>query len=119
MRDIANRLPYALDPQLNAGQVQYANAFDEIEKKWPKLSAIEQPAVASTGQDNVVIEWRLAMLIDSLVSQHRERRRSPPASELLFRFLMCREPTTGAVNLRLVSDFEEVAEWFMKLTHLR
>jgi len=119
VRDIADRLVFVLDPQLEGGRVQYENEMDEIEKLWPKLQTIQGTAGGPAAQDAVPIDYRLALRIDSLVGAHRKRRQRPSNSELLFRYLMRQEPSLAEVNQRLVSDFRKMQKWFMKLTHLR
>ena len=119
VRDIADRLVFVLDPQVESRRVQYENEMDGIEKSWPELQSIEELTDGSTARDTVAIDCRLASKIDSLVRAHRERRQRPSNYELLFRFLVRQEPSFAGVNQRLVSDFRSVREWFMVLTHLR
>ena len=119
VRDIADRLVFVLDPQLEGGRVQYENEMDGIEKLWPELQTIQETTDGSAVKDTVTIGYRLASKIDALVRAHGERRQRPSNYELLFRFLMRKEPTQAQVNQRVTSDFKETREWFMKLTHLR
>jgi hypothetical protein len=118
VRDISDRLVYALDPQLKAGRVQYENEMDRIEKLWPHLN-VPGPTDAAAETETVTIDYKVASIIDSLVTAHRERRERPSNYELLFRFLMRKEPLQAEVNQRLVRDFKRMREWFMARTHLR
>jgi hypothetical protein len=118
VRDISDRLVYVLDPQLKAGRVQYENEMDRIEKLWPRLNVPSlTDAVAET--EAVTIDYKVASIIDALVTAHRERRARPSNYELLFRFLMRNEPLRAEVNQRLVRDFKRTREWFMARTHLQ
>lgn len=119
VRDICDRLVYVLDPQLKAGRVQYENQLDRIEKLWPHLESVRDNPDTAAPPETVQVDHRVAWLIDSLVKAHRERRQRPSNYELLFRFLMRKEPSQAAVNRRLVRDFAKTRAWFMDLTHLR
>ena len=119
VRDIADRLVFALDPQLKPRRVQYEQEMDGIETLWPELQTIQGITSESTAQDMLSIDYRLASKIDALVKEHRERRQRPSNQELLFRFLMREERYLAEVNKRVVSDFEKIHKWFMELTHLR
>lgn len=119
IRDIADRLVFVLDPQLSGSRVQYENEMDKIEKVWPKLQTVQEANGSDLSQDSVSIGYEVASLIDSLIDDHRRRRKRPSNSELLFRFLMRNEPSHADVNKRLVDDFKKVRQWFMDLTHLR
>jgi hypothetical protein len=119
VRDIADRLITVLDPQVDAKRVQYENELDRIEKHWPTIDAIGDDKVEPDNQDTVRLEFKVAVMIDSLVRAHRARRRNPSNYELLFRFLMRQEPSRSEVNERLVRDFKKVRHWFMERTHLR
>jgi hypothetical protein len=119
VRDIADRLPYVLDPQLKGHRIQYENVMDEIEKLWPRLRTVKEATNRPVAEEKVAIDYILASKIDSLVKAHRERREQPSSSELLFQFLMRQEPSHVEVNRRLVSDFKKMRDWFMQITHLR
>jgi len=119
VRDIADRLVFVLDPQLEGNRVQYENEMDKIEKLWPELETIQETRGERAARDEFTIDYRLALMVDSLVRAHRERRQRPSNHELLFRFLMRQEPSQGDVNQRLVSDFKKTRNWFMRWTHLR
>ncbi|HUT54434.1 MAG TPA: hypothetical protein VM658_13680 [bacterium] len=120
VRDISDRLVYVLDPQLKAGRVQYENEMDRIEKLWPtELMSIRDTQDAAAEIETVRIDHKVASIIDSLVKAHRERRQRPSNYELLFRYLMRKEPFQAEVNQRLVMDFKRMRDWFMNLTHLR
>jgi len=134
VRDMCDRLIYVLDPQLKGNRVQYENEMDTIAEEWPtihRLSAAQDERASNDGSvavldvldegqasaEVITILYRMAVRIDSLVRAHRLRRERPSNQELLFRFLMRREPTQGQVNERLVKDFERVKGWFMKSAH--
>ena len=119
VRDIANRLASALDPQLKSCLVQYANEMDHIQELWPSLQTMGECPEGEPPRDTMTIDYRLAVRIDSLVTAHRDSRKRPSNYELLFRYLMRNEPTQAEVNKRLVSDFKRIHGWFMRLTHLR
>jgi len=119
VRDIADRLPFALDPQQEGQRVQYEQQLDRIEKLWLKLDSISDSQELTPSSGTVAIDLRVAAMIDSLIQEHRIRRQRPSNSELLFRFLMRSEPSQQDVNERLVRDFKKSREWFMGLAHLR
>ena len=119
VRDIADRLVFVLDPQLKGRRVQYENAMDKIEKRWPTIEKITETKAKSNEANSVAIDYELASIIDSLVTEHRKRRQGPSNFTLLFRYLMRNEPYQIEVNQRLVRDFAKVRRWFMDLTHLR
>ena len=118
VRDIADRLIYVLDPQPSTARVQYENSLDIIEEEWPPVQAISNGAELPS-REVAAIPYSLAVRIDKLVAEHRERRKRPSQYELLFRYLMRRTRTQSDANQRLVRDFKKNREWFMKLTHLR
>ena len=118
LRDISDRLIFALDPEQKGDRVQYENAFDEIEKSWPTIELIDHngtpiPSVTITLDD------QLARRIDSLVGDHRKRRKRPSNQDLLLRHLMRNEPTQVDRNERVAGDFKKLREWFVAKTHLR
>lgn len=119
VRDIADRLIFVLDPQVEGTRVQYEGEMDAIERQWPKLDPIEERSDKSAVHDGISINRHLAARIDALVQAHRERRRRPSQYELLFRYLTRQGLYQGEANQRLVSDFKKTRDWFMKLTHLR
>jgi hypothetical protein len=118
VRDIADRLVYVLDPHLTSSRVQYENEMDKIEKAWPDIRTLKDGE--SNPEVNCVaeIKFSLAIKIDSLVKAHRKRREGPKNHELLFQYLMKYEPFKADVNRRLVLEFKNMREWFMKHTHL-
>jgi hypothetical protein len=118
-RDIADRLVFVLDPQLEGSRVQYENALDRIEKVWPDIQGISGNGSRVAADGSVDIDYKLALDIDKLVQAHRERRRRPSHYELLFQYLMRHEPFKATLNRRLVNDFKKMRQWFMALTHLR
>ena len=70
--------------------------------------------------EEITIPYTVALRINSLVEAHRKSGESPSNQELLFRYLMRTQPAQGySMNTRLVRDFENTREWFMKRTHLR
>lgn len=115
VRDISDRLVYVLDPQGSPPRVQYENALDEIEAVWPNLASVQMRPPREP--EPLEIEPRAAFMIDALVTAHRERKQRPSQYELLFRFLMRKEPAQVAVNERLVKDFKRMRKWFMGLAH--
>ena len=119
VRDIADRLPFVLDPQLESNRVQYEDQMDGIEKLWPKIQVITGAGKEPNTHDTLVIDYELASRIDSLVQAHRKRRQRPSNHELLLRVFMRNEPTRASVNQRLVRAFKEMRDWFMKFAHVR
>ena len=115
IRDILNRLPDVLDPQLRQRRVEYANECDEISKHWRSLGPFDK---ATPPPDTVTIGFSTAKAIDSLISQHRHSRERPPKAELLLRHLMRNEPSKGDVNRRLVEALIRTQKWFVGHTHL-
>ena len=116
VRDIADRLIYVLDPQLEGSRVQYENELDNIEKIWPSLATLSDN---KSVEDEVAIDYKVALKINDLVKAHQDRRKRPSNYELLFRYLMRNEPLRGETNQRLVGDFKKTRKWFMDKTHLR
>ncbi len=119
VRDISDRLVYVLDPQLNGNRVQYANCMDRIEKDWPQLTSVGDASPAVAEIETLRIDHKVASMIDSLVKAHRESRQRPSNHELLFRFLMRKEPLQLKVHQRLIADFKKTRNWFMGRAHLR
>jgi len=119
VRDIADRLVYALDHQLEGNRVQYENEMEVIASKWPSIDSTDAFDADLDAEDTVVIPVQLAKPIDGLVRAHRERRQRPSNYELLFRFLMRNEPSRPRVNERLVADFKKTRGWFMDRAHIR
>jgi hypothetical protein len=119
VRDIADRLVYVLDPQLENRRVQYEDSLDQIMKEWPDVPGVGQHAASASQAEAVLIDYRVAKRIDSLVRDHRDRRQRPSHYELLFRYLMRNEPFQATVNRRLVEQFKGMHRWFMERTHLR
>lgn len=72
VRDIADRLPFALDPQLKGNRVQYENTLDEIAGVWPKASIRQN--TDDPHLESIPIPYKAATLVDGLVAEHRERR---------------------------------------------
>ena len=119
VRDIADRLVFVLDPQLNGSRVDYESALDVIAKEWPDMTGVANGAGIEPSPGAVQLDFRLAVRVDRLVRTHRERRQRPSRFELLFRHLMRNEVHHAALNQRLVDDFKRVRQSFMAVTHLR
>ena len=117
VRDIADRLVFVLDPQLYGNRVQYENELDRIEKSWLPLQKISVSEEAKVQTEMVLLDSKVASLVDSLITSHRERRSRPSNHELLFRFLMRNEPSRADVNRRIVNDFKRTRRWFMRIAH--
>lgn len=119
VRDIADRLPFVLNPQNDPHRVQYEEHLDTIQKQWP---AIDKPTSSKKqlGADEVVsIPLLLARQIDKLVNEHRTRRSRPSNAQLLIEYLTRMHSSSGGANLRIVEQFKDIRKWFMGLTHLR
>ena len=119
VRDIADRLAFVLDPTLDGTRVQYESSLDSIGEKWPRIEGLDDEADDADMRSHIEIDFDLALLIDKLVTDHRERRTRPSQFELLFRTLARREPSRAGFNRRLVKDFKAMRGWFMKHAHLR
>ncbi len=119
VRDIVDRLPFALDPQNKGSRVQYENEMDKIEKQWPTLQTFGNSNSNPDAQETVSIDYKLAYRINSLVEAHRKRKQQPSNFVLLFRYLLRNEPSKAQVNERVVEDLKEVRKWFMERAHLR
>jgi hypothetical protein len=119
IRDISDRLVFVLDPQLKAGRVQYEYEMDRIEKLWPQFPSVQYTNYGAAQTETVPVERKVVSLIDSFVKAHRERRQRPSNHDLLFHFLMRKEPLQTEGNQRLVMEFKRTRDWFMRITHLR
>jgi hypothetical protein len=118
VRDIVDRLPYVLDPQPASSRVQYENRMDQIAKLWSSLQPLDASRDDSKRNSEVTIELKVAKLIDSFVLEHLGRPRRRSNHELLFKILMRKEPSQAAVSQLLLSEFEDVRQWFMAFAHL-
>ena len=116
VRDIANRLPFALDQQLDGKMVQYANRLDDIEKGWKSPKQVFQPD-SPGATDRFTISMNLAQQIDKLVEEHRESRKRPGRYELLFRVLARKAPSTISLDVRTVKAFKDTSRWFVEHAH--
>jgi hypothetical protein len=116
VRDIANRLVFAIDPQ-EGDRVQYEEHLDEIQKLWPSLDGVCERELSSPSASSLSIPWDLAGMIDALITRHRERRERPSPYELLFRFLVKGSPSPPARIDALVKEFKRTAKWFMAHAH--
>lgn len=119
VRDIADRLVFALDQQLKGNHVQYANYFDKIEQVWPDIQGLGDDSSPVSETVSVEINYKVAIAIDKLVQEHRLRRQSPSQYDFLFRYLMRNEPSNATINMRLVDDFKNMRGWFMSYAHFR
>jgi hypothetical protein len=119
VRDISNLLVFVLDPQVKRSQVDYANEMDWIGANWPNIEELAAVSESEASSETVAIDYKVAAQINSLVKSHRDSRQRPSNYELLFQFLMRKEPTHAEVNLRLVSDFKKIYKWFMSRAHFR
>jgi len=119
VRDIADRLVFALDADLASTRVQYENHLDAIQGQWPSLDHSLQESGSLAGADTIPIPLSVARRIDNLVVEHRNRRERPSQYELLFQRLATQDPSRAMINQRLVASFKEIRQWFMSLTHLR
>jgi hypothetical protein len=114
-RDILNRLPDLLDPQVKPKRVEYDKACDEISKHWRSLDSFDGD---TPPPGPVSIDFRAAGAVDSLVAKHLQSRGRASNAELLFRHLMRHEPSKGDVNLRLVRELKRTQKWFVAHAHL-
>ncbi len=118
VRDIGDRLIYALDPQEQGKRVQYETELDKIVKGWPIIDPASDAAASPVDKESLIIPYHLARLIDGLVTAHRNRRQRPTQYELLFRHLMKQESAHAAVNERLIQGFKKTHKWFTTLAHV-
>jgi hypothetical protein len=116
VRDIANRLPFALDQQLDGKMVQYANRLDDIEKGWKSPKQVFQPD-SPGATDGFTISMNLAQQIEKLVEEHRVSRKRPGRYELLFRVLARKAPSTISLDVRTVKAFKDASRWFVEHAH--
>jgi len=119
VRDILDRLPYAMEGAQKGKRVDYACHMDGIVKDWPNIDRFRPHGQCGPPAGMVAIEYDLARRIDRLVKEHRERRKQPSDQELLLRYLMRHEPTGGDPNERVVKTLKAVRNWFMGWAHLR
>ena len=117
VRDIANILVFALEPQCKGQRVQYEDHLDKIQQQWRSPDGVCQHEGPSPLVDNVTIPLELARLINDLVLRHRERRSRPSAHDLLFRYLVKGSLSPPASIDRLVTEFGKTAKWFMARAH--
>jgi hypothetical protein len=119
VRDITDRLAFALDSGIQSKRVQYEYAMDKIQAKWKSINPISDETIKIEKDATVTISYEVALQIDAIVTAHKNRRSRSSNYDLLFRFLMRQEPTNAQVNERLVENFKRLHKWFMDLTHLR
>ncbi len=119
VRDISDRLIFVLDSTLDGSRVQYEQVCDSIAKEWPQLDELFPSSSFPTVTDTVPIPLQVAQRIDQLLSAHRSRRSGPSKFELLFVRLNQNDPSQPELNQRIVKEFQQTREWFMRLTHLR
>lgn len=119
VRDISDRLPYALNSDLAGRRVQYETHLDGIEKHWPSLDHLFQDERKPAESESVGIPFSVTRQVNVLVLAHRQRKKGPSNSQLLFQELLKRDPSKGAASDRHVAAFKEIREWFMDRTHFR
>jgi hypothetical protein len=117
VRDIADRLVFALEPQQKAPRVQYEEHLDEIDGQWISPDSVCQPETAAPPAENISIPRKLARLIDVLVIEHRKRRGRPSAYDLLFQFLVKASRSPPPSIEQLVKSFKKTRDWFMRYDH--
>jgi hypothetical protein len=74
VRDIADRLVFAIEPQRKGQRVQYEEHLDKIQEQWQSPDGVCQRETPLPPAEGISIPWELARLIDALVLGHRERR---------------------------------------------
>jgi hypothetical protein len=119
VRDIANGLVFALEPQRPGQRVQYEDALDKIEEEWKSPDSAWQSAPSATPEEDLTISLKVAQLIDRLVLAHRERRASPSPYKLLFQFLARNSPSPAPQIDHLVDEFRNNAKWFTARAHFQ
>ena len=117
VRDIAARLVFALEPQRKGKRVQYEEHLDKIQEQWRFPDGICRREAAAPAEEIVSIPWNVAVLIDALIVEHRQRRQCPSAHDLLFQFLVKRCLSPPDSIDRLVTEFGKTAKWFMAHAH--
>ncbi len=134
VRDIADRLPFVLDGELESDRVPYECVFDTILgtlnegprdrhlNRWPSEKELADGDVAQTtaaeNHNAVLIPRNVYQELDKLMQHHRRRRDQPKRSALLFRALLRIDPRSSAASKRLVRAFDHECKWFMKKAHL-
>jgi hypothetical protein len=118
VRDIMDRLPFALEPELSQGRVQYEYRLDNISKTWPFNENTFGTNSVSPFSENVSIATATAMQINDLIIEHRVRRQRPDQYELLFQHLTKADPA-AKTSRRIVDEFRKMRRWFMDQAHLR
>lgn len=119
VRDISDRLIFALEPQRKGNRVQYEEHLDKIQEKWKYPDNLYLSEMSTTEIQTVSIPIQVAKHIDKLIKEHKERRQRPNQYKILFQFLMRNDPLKAEVNDRTVKAFERTRSWFMGFTHLR
>lgn len=117
VRDIADRLVFALDPELDGQRIPYEDHLDRIVPDWPPVTeayeASDRPA-----PDEISVPYAVAREVDDLVRSHRDRRKRPSQYELLFEWLSKQDPSQATVSPRIVNTFKKTRAWFMRRTHV-
>ncbi len=118
-REICNRLPEILDPQIDNQRMDYVKHLDKIEKIWPPLETDKLGNdVSPTAQQTINLDLKIALEINHLVQAHKQSIKSAVKFESLFRFLMRNHPATADNNLRVAQDFKKIAREFQSTTHV-
>ena len=123
VRDIADRLAFVLDGDLESNRVQYEQSLDRILSTWP-FGAMSNDIVDADEQGDgpdtfVPVPKSVYLVLDDLMAAHRTRRKDPGPYTRLFRALIRENPTNSTISRRLVDSFKKERKWFMSCTHLR
>ncbi len=118
VRDIAERLAFAIDPQPKGSRVEYVYEMNNIMKNWPVMDPIKDSDSSPNSGELFTIPIQVARDIDRLVKEHRDSRERPTSYEILFRHLMRNEPLQARLNENLVKTFKKTRDWFMGRAHL-
>ncbi|MBL8762357.1 MAG: hypothetical protein JNL50_13760 [Phycisphaerae bacterium] len=118
VRDIFDRLPFALQPHLESQRVQYEGELDEIAKRWTPIEPIHRSEAGVEADHFIQVPLEVARRLDALVNDHRARRRRPKNVELLFQYLMQQEGADAESSRAIVDQCVKTHAWFVSRAHL-
>lgn len=120
-RDICNRLP-DIFLTIENSKIGYEEKLDEIAKVWPDTNVKASDYAPRPDIDTdmtVSIPISVAMKILTLLDKNKNRRTQFNKFDDMFALLAGADEQERKLLQPIVKEFKDVADWFMKHTHLR
>lgn len=119
LRDLTYSLPDILESMPKRDRVEYEQHLNEISPNWLTVPHLESVKIENPSEAPIRISMNVALQIDALIQDHRKSQTGLNHVDVLFKILMCNQPSKADVNLKVVKEFKDIHRTFVKWSKKR